>query len=505
MRMKQGIAGTAAVVAVLALGSPAIGMGVEAALAWRFGTSRLTDEYRSATLLPVLASQIFVAQVGPWLIVPLMAERRLQGASEESWKVIFWLLGLAAMVGGLGAAGAFWRPRVVAGFLAPGLAFSPGYKVLVQLSALAGAVVLCASVLNGLLYHYKAMIAAQLAQMLPNGVLLGVVCAAPAGRETAVAWGLVWGAVMMLAAQIAVVQRLVRRDGICLAKCLAAPRLGEAADLLRRAAPVLALAGSAQITALIINRTLSRLPSGSIAAFGFAWKLLLIASIGPASLATVILPWISEAHLSGDRARSRALAGRSLRLTAIFAGPLCAFLFVMRESIVRVLFFRGAMNPHAAAQVSHYFGLALIQAPAGCLLVVLQRIFIGRNDMGIALGGAALASLAPAFFLGGAAARAGIPGMIGVLDIAIWSGMAYMLVMLARRAGAEVPARKASGRQAARAALVATSLCGLCAYGLRTALQPSLHQPIALHLAALAITGALCGITTYAIAGRMAV
>ena len=51
-----------------------------------------------------------------------------------------------------------------------------------------------------------------------------------------------------------------------------------------------------QLSDIVTQRVLSRMPSGTLSTFGYAFKLLLLVSIMPTSLATVIFPALAEAQ-----------------------------------------------------------------------------------------------------------------------------------------------------------------------------------------------------------------
>ena len=91
------IARAATTLTILTVLSPVAGLGVEMALAWRFGSSETVDAFRIASLLLLFGSQLSFGQWIPHIVIPLFAEYRATGQEQEGWKFACALSGVLGM------------------------------------------------------------------------------------------------------------------------------------------------------------------------------------------------------------------------------------------------------------------------------------------------------------------------------------------------------------------------------------------------------------------------
>ena len=98
------------------------------------------------------------------------------------------------------------------------------------------------------------------------------------------------------------------------------------------------------------------MPPGTLAEFGYAWKLLALIGLLPAGLATVIFPAFSDAHARDNLAEFSRLVTRSFRMTLLPTLPLAAALFVQRSPLVSLMLGRGGMHDVETGQL---FGICL--------------------------------------------------------------------------------------------------------------------------------------------------
>src|SRR5260370_39977364 len=85
--MTHSMAKSIFTVTALSLLTPMIGLGVESAVAWRFGVSPTVDAYRTAYLIINLGTTLFFGQFLPSVVVPLVAQHCAKGEEELGWRL----------------------------------------------------------------------------------------------------------------------------------------------------------------------------------------------------------------------------------------------------------------------------------------------------------------------------------------------------------------------------------------------------------------------------------
>ncbi|MCL6594777.1 MAG: oligosaccharide flippase family protein [Firmicutes bacterium] len=403
--------------------SPAAGLAVEMALAWRFGVSAEVDAFRAASTFLVLGQQLLVVQVLPHILVPLFVELRTQGRAEHAWQATIHLMGmLLVLFGGLAGTAFLW-PEPLVGALAPGLSgetaataatmlrwFALGYLPLVAAGVAAGVlqangIFWCTPVAQ-LTGHLMLVLA-----ILVLGDAFGVralIVGALAGPLVAV--GLSWARLRRLKPAVPV-ERTAPVG-------LQPPALHRIVLLLL---PLIGVFVLGQVVSILVLRAASHLAEGTLAALGYAYKLGMVVALVPGALTTVLFPRLAASHAGGGSTRLRHTSTDALRLV-LFAGvPLSLLCFALREPLVELLLGRGAFDAHAARQVSRLFGLLLLGAPATMAYVVLEKTCYSmrRNWLPFAMQLAGTVVLA--LMLPEVAAHRGIEGVVLTLVAVAWS------------------------------------------------------------------------------------
>jgi peptidoglycan biosynthesis protein MviN/MurJ (putative lipid II flippase) len=198
---------------VLSVLSPAAGLAVEMALAWRFGISPVVDAYRVAVLLVLFGQQLFVTSILPFVIVPVFAEYQAQGKEQEAWASVDSLAHLLLVFGALIAFLLFLFPSFATSLLAPGL-IGEGRSAAVFFVRWCGLafIPLCWSgVACGILYAHQVFRIAPLSQLVANLALLTAILVGGAKLGSAsVVLGVLVGAVgsaSLYAARLAQLRR----------------------------------------------------------------------------------------------------------------------------------------------------------------------------------------------------------------------------------------------------------------------------------------------------------
>ena len=422
----------------LAVLSPLAGMAVEMALAWRFGTSPTVDAFRIGAVFLLLGQQFLVLQILPHIIVPVFTECRAQAGEQEAWQVA---LSLGNVF--LGATLAFallvfiW-PEALVWLFASGLTGPARETAVVFLRwfGLAYIPLVLSGLATSVLYVYGVFWLPSLAQFVSNVVMAGVILAT--GRFPAV---MVLITAVLLASVLGAALHgvkflpLMRRVGARLPHRLNTrhPAVGRGLAL---GVPLLGTFALGQWAAIVVVRVLSGLPPGSLAMFGYAFKMGLLVSLVPASLATVLFPKFAQEGLTAETGEFRVLCTRALRMALFLAVPLTACLYVLREPLVVVLFERGSFSAEATRMVSRLFGLLVLGAPAALLALFLEKMLYALEKAWLPTwvrlaSVLLLTALAPV-----TAARLGTDGLALLLSILAWGSALALFLALNRRHGA---------------------------------------------------------------------
>lgn len=193
--------------------------------------------------------------------------------------------------------------------------------------------------------------------------------------------------------------------------------------------------------ARVAERAIASLaPSGSVAAYYYAYRLLAaIQNIVGVSVALTGLPKLAEHDLAGEREEfNRAIRQRIGWVLAI-AVPAAALLMLLSRQIIVLLFGRGGMNPEgidSAANVLFILGPAVIFY---CMIPVLNSALYARKRFGTVLCNmcfAAVTNVLLAFFL---FKWLGLPGVAWAAMITAMLSMLNLLRLSAQPARQRKP------------------------------------------------------------------
>ncbi len=481
--------------------SPLAGVVLEMVLAWRYGGSGTVDAYRTAYLLIGFGNQLFIAYLLPHIVVPMITDFRSRGEEEQGWRVA---ITTGHLLGGIGiffALGICIYPTPVAEFLAPGLTGGALSEAITLLRFFSVALVLAlwSGVITGILYVHRVFALSPLSQMLTNILVIAAVLASAKNRGSlALGIGVVFGFGAMFALHVFYLYRVAAKAGIRMSLALRPGRWRDIGKLLLTGVPLLVMLAATQFGTIIANRELSRLSIGTLARFGFAWKLMALVNFAPASLATVIFPAFSEAQAHERSAEFSRLIDKAVRMTLLLTVPISMVLYLLRGPLVRLLFGRGAMDEMGLQETMFLFGLALLQGPVANLTLLFQKVFFSLGNTRapaivsvlIALGLFALMPWAATIYGAGGVALTyavvywvSIAGLIGALYLA---GVklrnaelaGYSLAVLALSAGVLAPVWlihqgfSAWGNPAPPKEILELTVCAILAGGVIKILAP---------------------------------
>jgi peptidoglycan biosynthesis protein MviN/MurJ (putative lipid II flippase) len=454
--LRPAIGKSSAVVAVLATISPAAGLLLEIIIAWRYGASSAVDAYR-ATYLLINFGNLFATFLLPHLIIPAVAHSRELGRESEGWRAtlttgyVLASLGLALLVYTLMA------PQVVFDLLAPGLNAIPPAGAAMLLGACTFALVaaLCCGVIAGLLQLHQSFAVPSLSQTLFNvSMCLVIAIAGSPQRYAPIAIGIMAGSILMLTLHCIALIHLATRLQIPLRVAMRPTLDGKTMRLLANGYPLLAILITALLSNFLVYRQLSLMGSGTLAQFGYALKLVIITTVAPTALATVIFPSLARAHAQLDSSKLNQLTGRALNMTLLLSAPLAILLFVFRGPTIDLLFNRGSMQASAIEAIKIDFAILLIQAVPGNLNTLLQKLSFALHDTRISALFSCLTLFLLAAFLGPASSKYGKDGVLYVYSaVQTAVPICFLFYQILRF-------RVSSFRALARAALLVGVLCG---------------------------------------------
>lgn len=375
----QGLARSIALVLSLTLVGKAAGFAREALVAASYGVTPATDAFVVAMTLPdFLRGVLADGALGAVLVSVLVASDRERPGSARivASTVLAVLLAGGVLLGALFLA---W-PRGVVLFLAPSF---PGASVLFAETLLRWlSPVLLLSAVSGVLY---ALLNSRRVYGLPTGasvvssliICAGLVAAGGGGDVRRLAQLTVAGAL----GQLAVMLWAAWHNGL--------PRMGPirpgdpgVRKLQSLLPPVLLTVAISQV-ALVANRMIaSGLPSGSIAAYGFADQLLnMPLFIAMSAVTTVYLPEMARLAAEKEDSAFRSMAAGGL-LLALCGGVLVAALTAaLAPSLVSVAFQRGRFSAESAANTAQILALLAPGAIAYPANAVLGRAMVARQDV----------------------------------------------------------------------------------------------------------------------------
>ncbi len=373
---QRGVMAETALLTLLQVLSPLAGLLVEAALAWRFGISGTVDAYRVTVLLLLYGQQLFVTSILPLVLVPVFAECRAEGREHDAWIMADSVGNILLAFGIIIAAFLFFHPELAVSVMAPGLSGSVRATAtfFIRWCGIAFIPICWTGAACGVLYAYNIVQLPAISQLTMNVILgLSIVLGGSRFGSGALLFGMLAGAIastLMYTVRLAAVRRqygpkrqLLHVDYRLLSKAL------------KIALPLIGSAASGLSTSVVVNRALSRLPVGSLAAFGYASKMGMLVQLMPNALATVMFPRLSAAWYSGDRGEFTKQFAPALRAALYIALPLTAICWMSRRPLVSLFFQRGAFTVADVQRAGALFAFLVLSCPAASVSISLGRAF----------------------------------------------------------------------------------------------------------------------------------
>jgi len=371
-----GVGRSATLVAAGILLSRIAGLVRETAFAHYFGNSDAADVFRAAIRIPNFLQNLFGEGVLSASFIPVYARLRAMGKDEEASDVADSVATLLALITSV---------LVLIGVLATpyfidAIAFGfHGAKreLTIRLVRIffpgAGLLVMSAWCL-GILNSHRKFFLSYAAPIAWNAVMIATLVGFGRSRSqeslaVITAWGSVVGSALQVGVQLPVALRLVRRLRIELGLHLESVR-----EVLRNFVPVLFSRGVVQVSAFIDSNIASALPTGAVAAFGYAQVLYTLPiSLFGMSVSAAELPAMSGALGSESEIASqlRTRLANGIRQIAFLVVP-SAMAFLALGDVVSAAVYQSGRFTHADAI---YVWGVLAGSAIGLLASSLGRLY----------------------------------------------------------------------------------------------------------------------------------
>ena len=386
----RALARAALIVMFLFVASRVLGLLRDVAISHQFGTARALDAYFAAFTIPDFIFNVLAGGALGSAFIPTFAAA-LADDSKRAWRlaraiialVFFLMTALAILL-------AIFASPIVALIVAPG--FTPADQelttTLMRAMLLTPIVFGVSGILMGILNAHQHFILPALAPALYNAAIIaGALWLAPTFGIYGLVIGVIAGSFLHLAIQlpwlwrnrITHASRELRITNYELRNSIfQSPDVKKVARLfLPRTIGIAAV----QINFVVNTILASTLPIGSIAALGYAWRVMLlpVGVIGQ-SLATVVFPTLSAQTARQERAAFRATFSIALRATLYLTIPASVGLFILGAPFIALLFERGQFDARSTADTAfalQFFALGLF-AHSG--LEIITRAFYALHD-----------------------------------------------------------------------------------------------------------------------------
>ena len=425
MARKDKLIKTTALVTAVIILSKVFGLARDVLTAGYFGTSIENDAYASAYTLfyfPVLLFNSCITAT----IVPLFVEEREKFSLKHSNRFASNALNLFIVASLLIAAVmyVFCDPivRLVFRFDEAGIQLT---VKLTRIMLLGLAFNIASIVLSSLLNAMEKFMAAQLTGFpLSVAVILSVVLFSKRIGIEAIAWGVFAASVLQVVVLIPALLGWFEYHPVL---DIRDPRFHR---LLKLAGPAVLSMGISEINHLIDRSLASGLPTGSISAMNYAYKLItFLLGVLMVPLTTIMFSRMSKLAVGDDKSGLLEALRHSIRLISLVALPIVAVAMVMSNDVVQMIYMRGSFNMdsvrltggvllfyligvmgfgfrdfmnrsfHAIQDTRTPFRVACLVVALNIALNLILRVYMGARGLALATSIASYCGLIVMFFL----------------------------------------------------------------------------------------------------------
>lgn len=369
----------AVIIAVFSVLSRLLGVLRDRLLAGSFGAGAVLDAYYAAFKIPDFIFNIFVLGALASAFIPVFirlreqqGEAAAQRLAQTVGNLLVAALAVCAVLGMVFAPQLM--PAIAPGFDAQRLALATSLtRVMLLAIIFFGASNLVGSVLQA----ERRFVAYSVAPVLYNlGIIAGLYLLVPGLGPPGLAWGVVFGSLLHLVAQVPAAWRLGFRWRASFSLHVAGVR-----EVLRLLGPrTLGLAAS-QLEQIITAAFVSSLSVGSLAAFALASNLQSFPiNVFGVSLAVAAFPVFSQAFSTGNHDQFSNHFKESVRRIVFFVLPMSVLFLVLRAHIVRVVLGSGAFDWSDTIRTAQVLGFLALAMVADSLVPLVARAFYALGD-----------------------------------------------------------------------------------------------------------------------------
>ncbi|MDD5544151.1 MAG: murein biosynthesis integral membrane protein MurJ [Acidobacteriia bacterium] len=350
-------------------------------ITYLLGTLPSNDAYTVAYRIPNLLRRLVAEGAMTASFIPVFTQILKQESREKVWEFankFFWTMAL--VLTGLAVFGIIFSPFFV-DLVASGFRNTPSYDLTVHLNRIIfpyvffiGLAALASAVLNT--FHSFAVPASTPIALNLSIITFSFFAFRFKEPATALALGVVGGGILQLAIQIP----QLRKHGMTfhLGISFRHPAIRKVARLM---VPVFFGVGVAQLGLIIDTQFASYLFPGAQTSLYVADRVMELILGGYAiSVATVILPLLSQQAASRQIDGMRQTLGFSLRIVAFIALPSTVGLAVLRRPIIEVLFQHGKFNAQSTAITVSPLMFFAVGLSAFALIKVVVPAFYSLHD-----------------------------------------------------------------------------------------------------------------------------
>ncbi len=394
------------------------------------GSSPQLDAYYAAFRIPDTIFQLVAAGALSSALIPVLAALFARDEDDEAWRVVSNVLQLML--------GALLVLAVVMFALAPVVmpAITPGYHgekldltvSMTRTMLLSPILLALGAVATSALNARSRFTAAAVAPLLYNAsIIVAAAFFVPAYGVEALAYGVVVGSALLLAAQLPSLLRAGFRllPGIDL-------RDRATRQVLVLVAPRALGLGATQITFFVNTALASALGDGPVSVYNYAFTILQI-PIGVIGipLGIVLLPELSRAWSGGAGEAFGSLVVRSVRMLLYVMLFLTTIAMALRIQVVVLLLGYGRFE--AVTATSDALLVFMVGMAGDSLVVVLARAFYAGNDTRVPVTAALVAVAINVAVSVLTIGPIGVPGLALGIAVGAWVEAAILLVVLSRR------------------------------------------------------------------------
>lgn len=369
------VAGVALLLAGSSLLAMCLGFGLQAYLAFRFGSGIEMDAYVAAMTLPALFAAVIVASLGV-IVIPVIVESKQKRGEEATARLASTLLNATAILLAIIVMATLVSARPLMRWILPGLAPATLSLSIGLLRWLLPSTVLSALAAVLVAFHQAeerftataispvvgaAVLLATSTALTPSRGILGIAIATGLGAAAQVLW---------------LLPVLHRRYRVVLD--LSDEALKSAGRLL---APLIAGGFAFRATIVADRWVASLLPPGSLSHVEYATRIATVLNVLFASgIAVALYPKMSAEAAAADLPRLRETFFWGQRVLMLFLFPSLAIGWVLRAPLLRLVLEHGeftAADTSAVAALVSWFMLGVV---AGALGVLQGRVYYALKD-----------------------------------------------------------------------------------------------------------------------------